>query len=199
MNARSGGRWSSSSQHYPSRDFCCLRVALALRAINEAFRKTHASARPLISSRRMRYVGPRPTTEHAAMPRCWKARERDFRVDFRPRVFVATNQRRRLVPRDGRRAEIAASRRVSTSAANARALSRHAELEAKRPTYPDPLTFQMQDGHTSSDWRCASRATKTSIGTLHPRAGRLRTSRMQVDVSCRCSPWSVVDEASRSV
>ena len=54
------------------------------------------------------------------------------------------------MPRDGRRAEIAPSRRVSASAANARALSRHAELEAKRPTYPHPLTFQMRDGQNTT-------------------------------------------------
>ena len=84
------------------------------------------------------YLGPRPTTKHAAAARSRKARERGFRVDFRPRVFVSANDHRRFVPRDRCRGEPADSRRASARAANARALSRHAELEAERPTYPRP-------------------------------------------------------------
>jgi len=113
------------------------------------------------------YLGPRPTTEHAAASRSRKARERGFRVDFRPCVFVAANQRRRFVPRDGCRIEVAASRRVRARAAKARALSRHAESEAERPKDPRPPQRFMQEKRASSS-ATAVRRRRMKIECFQP-------------------------------
>ena len=92
------------------------------RPLNSGAQRSQSKSRP---SPRYAMRVYRAETDYGAC-RCVakrKARERGFRVDFRPRVFVATNQRCRLEPCDGCRIEVAGCRRVHARAANARALS----------------------------------------------------------------------------
>jgi hypothetical protein len=80
-------------------------------------------------------------SEHAVAGAHRKSRERGFRVDSRPCVRVAPNQRERFVPV----AHVASNQHLVDTLRNgteARAISRRAEIEAERPICPRPSTQQ---------------------------------------------------------
>src|SRR5438105_5324996 len=94
-----------------------------------------------------------------------KAREREFRVDFRERVRVVSNQLGRFEPCDRCSIESAASRRAGESVPKRERFPRRAELEAERPIYPRPAS-------RNSTYACGGIGRSWMIIQLRPKRSR---------------------------